>query len=329
MPGGNLMKYKLLTAVLITALILTLLSSCSTGSIDKQFINALKKSSSIQKASSTINLNINLDLENSNLSSEEKTMLNAYRNINISLITKKDLEKKLSLIEGNIFLNGMNINFKLYQKDSKSILEIPALGKYIVLNEKSQSNIDLDETTQVELMSIIDEVLTKDNIKKAEAEKSLTDKDTSDVTGFEVVLSDSEIKSTLIKAVDLLLSDKQLKSYMKDLINNNTQETKTDTETEDILNSLLNEVKQGINDIKIENFLYKGAFDESSIIINEDLSSDLTIQLPETKYFKMNIKISKTTYDIDKYLDFALPTVDELNSILIDDLYNMMNNTNY
>lgn len=318
------MKFKLLSTAIIMSLILTLLSGCSTQSIDKQFINAVKKTSSIKRASSSINFTIKFDMENSNLSPEEKSLLNAYNNIDVSLVTKNDSEKKISYLEGNTTFNGMSVNFKLYQKDNKTILEVPVLGKYIVLNENSQAAPKPDEATQLGIMELINRAVTKDSIKKSGTDKITIGDKTSDVTGFEISLKDSDIKNILNKAIDLFSSDKQLKSYIVNTIKNNAQETKAGNDTEDIFSSVVNEIKQNINNTKIENFSYKGAFNKNLIIVEEDLSSDLTIQLPESKSLKMNIGFKSSTYDIDKYVDFEMPAVDKYNSITIDDLYKMM-----
>lgn len=322
------MKLRLLSAAIISIFIFTLLSGCSTKSIDKQFIDALKKSSSIQRASDSININISLDLDNSNLSPEEKSLLAPYKSIKVALETKKDTEKKRLYLEGNATINGMSINFKLYQKDNKTLLEIPLLGKYIVLDDKSQAVPKLDEATQIGIMNIINETVTKDNIKKAGTEKLAIGDETSDVTRFEISLGDSEIKNVFTKAIDLFSSDKQLKSQIIGLIKTNTQEAKTDKEIEDIFTSLLSEAKKEINNTRIESFQYKGAINKDLIIIQEDFSSNITLKLSESKSLKLNMKIDSKTYDIDKYLDFEMPVADEFNSITIEDLYNMTNTIN-
>lgn len=322
------MKLKLFTAAIFTVLILPLFSGCSIQSIDKQFKNAVTKSSTIQRASNSVDLTIKFDIENSNLSTEERTLLMPYSSINVSIENKYDMEKKLFLLEGNTTVNGMSINFKLYKKDDKTLLEIPALSKYIVINEGVEDSPKLDETTQIGLMDIINKSVTKDTIKKIGTDKLTIGNKTSEVTRFDISLSDSDIKNILNRAIDLFSSDKLLKNYIINSIIKNNLSVNSDQDIEESFTSLVTEIKQSIDNTKIENFQYKGAFNKDLIFVEEDLSSNLTIQLLESKSLKMNIQVKNTTYDINKYLDFEMPVVDKYNSISIDDLYNMMNQIN-
>lgn len=319
------MLKKLIIAAVIAVLTVSLLAGCSAKSITEQFSSAVEKTSTIRKASNSFDFTINAGLNNSKLSPEEKEMYKPYSNIKGSFTGRFDKDNNISYTEGTIFVNGAGFNTKIYSKDNKSLILLPYFNKYLVINNASKDTSATGKTGQAAMKNIMksfNEIATKDNLKETGKSKISIGNSQTDTTGFEISLSDSDAKKLIGEVISALLSD-----GIKDQIAasaESSQGAKNDTEIKDALNTFTEEVKKGLDQASIQSFIYKGAFDKNSYIVDDSASTSIIVGLPNSENIRFNLSVSTKTWDIGKDVSVEMPVTDSSNSITPEQLYENM-----
>jgi hypothetical protein len=311
---------RLLFAALALVLVISL-SACNTSSLE-EYKQASEKTDQITRGKVSGEFTTMIELNTENMTAEEIKELNYYKDMKGSFNVSYDDEAGKSIFRNYLNMGGLGFDFEVFMNGEEMFMKLPVVGKYMKLDEIEASvNVDkAEEIISEETIELITQkwisLMNDDDVFKGKDIVLTTPDGEVKTTEYVIKLSDHQIKSLVKESTDILLSDEKLKNFYSEYIQKNSDESDVKS-----FESILAELKTGIDNYNIENFVYTAYVDIDGYIVNETFEISASVIDPDENGLKgLSYSLDLNNFDINKDQNFDFPVLTKDNTMNVDEM---------
>jgi hypothetical protein len=313
------MKKSILAALVLVIAIS--LAACNTSSLE-EYKQASEKTDQITRGKVSGEFTTMIELNTENMTAEEIKKLNYYKDMKGSFNVSYDDEAGKSIFRNYLNMGGLGFDFEVFMNGEEIFMKLPVVGKYMKLDE-IEGSVNVDEAEEIiseETLELITKkwisLMNEDDVFKGKDIVLTTPDGEVKTTEYVIKLSDQQIKSLVKDSTDILIRDEKLKNFYTEYIQKNSSESEKKT-----LESILAELKTGIDNYKIENFVYTAYVDIDGYIVNETFEISASVIEPGEKGLKgLSYSLDLNNFDIDKEQNFDFPVLTNDNTMSVDEM---------
>jgi hypothetical protein len=313
------MKKSILAALVLVIAIS--LAACNTSSLE-EYKQASIKTDQITRGKVSGEFTTMIELNTENMTAEEIKELNYYKDMKGSFNVSYDDEAGKSIFRNYINMGGLGFDFEVFMNGEEIFMKLPVVGKYMKLDEIEKS-VNVDEAEEIiseETIELITKkwisLMNEDDVFKGKDIVLTTPDGEVKTTEYVIKLSDQQIKSLLKDGTDILSKDEKLKKFYTEYIQKNSDESDVKS-----FESILAELETGIDNYKIENFVYTAYVDIDGYIVNETFEISASVIEPGDKGLKgLSYSLDLNNFDIDKEQNFDFPVLTNDNTMSVDEM---------
>lgn len=235
---------------------------------------------------------------------------------NISMVMDMAVDNNRVKMDLDYGFMGMTMKMEMYADEEQSIMRMPMDERYIVMSNELDDSVDAEQLEE-QLREISDGIY-RDMIEqvKADGEFTLEAVDIELPDGKKSVqkgtlkLSDEAIKEIVISTMEKLYENDDLMMLME------AQQFEDEEEVD------IDELREELQSIVIEDFEFAVYIDNSDYIVRQDIN--MSLMMDEQEGMKINAVIDM--YDIGNKQDIEFPVLDESNSISYEEYLENMEN---
>ncbi len=309
---------------ILAALVLMLavsLSACNTSSLE-EYKKASEKTDQISRGKVSGEFTTTIELNMENMTPEEIKELNYYKDMKGSFNASYDDEVGKSIFRNYLNMGGLGFDFEMFMNGEEMFMKLPVVGKYMELDE-IEASANVDETEEIVSEETIDLITQKwislmndDDVFKGKDIVLTTPDGEVKTTEYVIKLNDQQIKSLVKESTDILSRDKKLKKFYTEYIRKNSDSSDLKT-----FENILAELKTGIDNYNVENFVYTAYVDIDGYIVNETFEISASVIDPEEKEIKgFSYSLNLNNFDINKEQNFDFPVLTKDNTLSVDEM---------
>ncbi|WP_449240532.1 hypothetical protein [Desulfoscipio gibsoniae] len=269
-----------------------------------------------------------MDFDELDLTPEEHRKLETYRKLKGTVTERFDRQKGLSYVNAHLDLGGMGFDLKVYTDANRTILLLPTFTKFLVIQRENLEQRLPEESPGIkatnwakQLADLWNGLLKAENVRRTGAQPVSTPEGDIKVTGYEVVLKDTEIRKLARESVRVILSDPEIKEQ---IINNWLKYVrKEDLQDEDIDNRLaviMEQALKGIDQTRFKDFHYTGAADRDSHLVLETIHVRTATGTEKGPTVTADLNIKTQRWSIGRQMSFDMPEITPENSFVLEEL---------
>lgn len=311
---------RLLCAALALVLVISL-SACNTSSLEEYKL-ASEKTDQIARGKVSGEFTTVTEYNTENMTAEEIKELNYYKDMKGSFNVSYDEEAGKSIFKNYLNMGGLGFDFEVFINGKEMFMKLPVVGKYMKLDE-IESNINVEESEEIISEETIDlitkkwiSLMNEDDVFKGKDIVLTTPDGEVKTTEYVIKLNDQQIKTLFKESTDILARDEKLKSFYGEYIEKNSDGSDMKN-FEDILADL----KTGIDNYNVENFVYTAYVDIDGYIVNETIEVSAKVIDSEEKGLKsFSYSLELNNFDINKEQIFDFPVLTKDNTLSVDEM---------
>lgn len=310
--------------IVLTLFLALSLAGCETDGLG-EYKKAAEKTSAIERGQTSGDIFMTTDFNTDGMTAEEIKELNYYKDIEVNFNASYDYGKEKAIYKNYMNIGGLGIDYEFFVNDGDMFIKLPIVGKYLNLNDiKSTMSIEtnLDEAEEQMISPRTIEavsakwvgVMKKDDVFKGEDIVLTTPDGEVKTTEYTIKLTDEQIKELYIYTIDTATQDEKLKSFYEKYLKQNANLCENKS-----YEVLLEDLKENINDYKIESFNYTAYVDIDGYIVDEVVDVTLKVINSEGESLsKVNYIMNIKNWDINKEQNFKFPQLTKENTINTD-----------
>ena len=308
--------------IAIFALVLAIsFTACNESSLE-EYKKASEKTDEIVKGQTSGEFSMITEFNTEGMTAEEIKELNYYKDMKGSFNASYDEESGKSIFINYLNMGGLGFDFEIFINGDEMYMKLPVVGKYMKLDE-IKSSVSVEQDTDIISEETIDLITSKwiglmneDDVFKGKDIVVTTRDGEVKTTEYVIKLNDQQIKSLFKNSTDLLSKDEKLKEFYMKFIEEASNELDNKSFEE-----LFADLNEGIDNYKVENFIYTAFVDIDGYIVNETIEISIGVIEPEEKGLSgMNYSLDLNNFDINKEQKFDFPSLSEDNTLSIEEM---------
>lgn len=284
---------------------------------------SFEKTLEIESARQGFTANLHMDL--SGASEQEMQALSLMRDVVLKSDTAFLYAGAESAGDFSIHSDGITYEGKVFMRDGKSIMKLPAMDKYVVFDSQGYNKEDIDDMKQLSLqLSTLmleiageDAITVENNVSTESPQGSFRGKRIS------FSMSDSELKDFVKKAAFLILENDSFKENMKESIRIQMQmqgEVYSEAEADKKLKEFQDEIETGVGQlykvVQFDGLSVDYVIDKDYNIRSSKMKLKMRVDDPQTsRYVDMTLDMDSNLWDIGKKAKLDIPDITSENSV--------------
>ena len=296
-------------------------TACNESSLE-EYKRASEKTDEIEKGQTSGEFSMITEFNTEGMTAEEIKELNYYKDMKGSFNVSYDEESGKSIFKNYLNMGGLGFDFEIFINGDEMYMKLPVVGKYMKLDE-IKSSVNVEQEADIISKETIDLIASKwiglmneDDVFKGKDIVITTPDGEVKTTEYVIKLNDQQIKSLFKDSTDLLSKDEKLKEFYIKYI-----EEASDELDNKLFEELIVDLNEGIDNYKVENFIYTAFVDIDGYIVNETIEISISVIEPEEKGLSgMNYSLDLNNFDINKEQKFDFPELSEDNTLSIEEM---------
>lgn len=324
---------KTLSLLLVFVLAISLFTGCKKETPKEILEKSFNKSLDMKTAEMSFDMSMNVDVNGL----EDPSSAFIFQMINNAKITgtmKSDVDKMESAGELTVDMSNATYKIDFFMQNGKTVFKTPFMQQYIVmdqtvsLEELDKQKADVQELN-TEMMNMLLNNITDENITVLEKEKLSTPEGEAEVTGYEINFSNDEI----VKVMDELFSYVFGSDIFKDAMVNSAKKAAAQQGEEvssEEIDEMIAEAQVAMNEaletmkknVSFDNFKLIYGIDKDYNTRNSKVEIAATIKNEENEeqFVNLGFNIETKLWNIDNPVEISMPELTEENSMKLEDL---------
>ncbi|MTI67685.1 MAG: hypothetical protein FH753_13950 [Firmicutes bacterium] len=323
---------KIISVGVLILLLMSMLSGCGNESPKEILEKNMEESIKVKSAKQDFEMVLNFEMENTDPSM--MPFIQMLNNIKLKGEFETDSEKMATVGEMEIDLGGMLYKAKMYITPEKSVMKMPMIPKYILINGETNNEQKLNDKEEIiklskKLFKVIMDFIDDEKLQKKDNVTLTTENGDIKVTEISMKFKDEDIKALMKEIVPMLLENDSFKKSMYPSIKQQLI-TEGIEPTEEEIEKKLEEIKDEFNNnfdeldelVTFEKLNLTYSIDKDYHTRKVDFDIKYNINDKSGQAMSLSLKGISNTWNINEPVDIKFPDLNEENSIKIEDLAN-------